>query len=421
MGDRPNMGESPKPPVTHGAISDRAEKIWEDAGKPAGADVEEWLRAEKDLRNEAGRAGEPKAAGSGGPHPKPDDPNNAPALGGMKLKNALPLLLVLLAAVALTAAITWWLVRPEKPADELILYGNVDLRQVELPFNNSERIAEVLVQEGDHVRQGQVLARLETARLLAQVAEADAEVAGQHASVERLLHGSRPEEVALANANVLSATADVVNAQKQWERLTALSGRTGGRAMSQVDLDNAKAALDVAAARLTVNQKTADLSRIGPRIEDIDLGEAQLRAAEARLDFLHQEVKDADLLAPIDAVVRSRLMEPGEIATPQKPVLTLSITQPKWVRAYLSEPDLAKIRPGMAATVTADGFPNLKFTGRVGFISSDAEFTPKSVETVELRSQLVYEIRVFVMDPSDDLRLGMPATVHLALNSTAAK
>ena len=111
--------------------------------------------------------------------------------------------------------------------------------------------------------------------------------------------------------------------------------------------------------------------------------------------------------------MRTRILEPGDMASPQKPVFTLAITDPKWVRAYVSEPDLGKVHPGMAASVAVDSFPNRRFDGWVGFISSVAEFTPKSVQTEELRTSLVYEVRVFVKDPSDELRLGMPATVYL--------
>ena len=101
------------------------------------------------------------------------------------------------------------------------------------------------------------------------------------------------------------------------------------------------------------------------------------------------------------------------MASPQKPVFSLAITDPKWVRAYVSEPELGKIHEGMTATVSVDSFPNRRFEGWVGFISPVAEFTPKAVQTQELRPSLVYEVRVFVKDPSDELRLGMPATVHL--------
>jgi HlyD family secretion protein len=132
--------------------------------------------------------------------------------------------------------------------------------------------------------------------------------------------------------------------------------------------------------------------------------------------LLRQELADAQLVAPIDGVVRTRIMEPGEMASPQKPVFSLALTDPKWIRAYVSEPDLGKVHPGMAATVAVDSFPQHPFDGWVGFVSPVAEFTPKTVQTEELRPSLVYEVRVFVKDASDVLRLGMPATVHLPSN-----
>jgi len=119
------------------------------------------------------------------------------------------------------------------------------------------------------------------------------------------------------------------------------------------------------------------------------------------------------LVAPMAATIRSRLVEPGDMASPQKPAFSLAITDPKWVRAYVSEVDLGHVRPGMKATIMVDAFPGRGFAGWVGFISPVAEFTPKTVQTPDLRTSLVYEIRVFVKDPGDELRLGMPATVHL--------
>jgi HlyD family secretion protein len=234
--------------------------------------------------------------------------------------------------------------------------------------------------------------------------------------VARLRHGSRPEEIAQARANVESAKADAVNARQQYERLKTVFGGSAGRAVSQQDVDSAKAALDVATAKLAVNQKALDLAVAGPRQEDVAEAEARLRADEAQLALLRQQLADAQLVAPVGAVVRTRLMEPGEMASPQKPVFSLAITDPKWVRSYVSEPDLGKVRPGMAASVAVDSFPDRRFDGWVGFISPVAEFTPKAVQTEELRTSLVYEVRVFVKDPSDALRLGMPATVYLALD-----
>jgi HlyD family secretion protein len=323
------------------------------------------------------------------------------------------LLVVLLAAAGAAAGLGWWFTHRQSATDELALYGNVDLRQVNLAFNNSERIAAVLVQEGDRVYQGQLLAKLDTSRLEPQVAQAEAQTAAQRQVVERMHNGSRPEEIAQAKANVESAKADAENARLQYERTSRL---LGSRAMSQQDFDNAKAAWDSAQAKLVVNQKALDLAVAGPRKEDIAQAEAQLRANEAQLAFLQQQLKDAELLAPKDAVVRTRLMEPGEMANPQKPVFSLAIIDPKWVRAYVSAPDLGKLHPGMAASVTVDSFPDRRFDGWVGFVSPVAEFTPKAVQTEELRTSLVYEVRVFVKDPQDELRLGMPATVHLPLD-----
>jgi membrane fusion protein PltH len=378
------------------------------------------------------------------------------------------LILVLLAVAGTVASVPWWLTHRHKTAQELTLYGNVDLRQVELAFNNSERIADVLVQEGDRVRSGQVLARLDTRRLELQVAQveaqaaaqrhiverlrhgsrpeeiaqAEAEVAAQQQVVERLRRGSRPEEIAQARANVEAAKADAVNARRQYERLKPLLDRPVGGAVSQQDVDNAKAAWDVAEAKLVVTQKALALAIAGPRPEEVAEAEARLvalqkalaltiagprpeevaeaearlRAAEAQLALLQQQLADAQLVAPVNGIVRTRLMEPGEMASPQKPVFSLAVTDPKWVRAYVSEPDLGKVSPGMAASVAVDSFPERRFDGWVGFISPIAEFTPKTVQTTELRTSLVYEVRIFVKDAEDTLRLGMPATVSLSLN-----
>jgi membrane fusion protein PltH len=272
------------------------------------------------------------------------------------------------------------------------------------------------VQEGDHVSRGQVVARLDTSRLEPMVAQAEGQVAAQRAVVDRLHHGSRPQEIAQARANLESAKADAVNARQQFDRAKTLSLTPG---ISPADVEIARAALDVANAKVVVNQKALDLAVIGPRQEDIDQAEAQLRANEAQLALLRQQFADAQLFAPTDATVRSRLLEPGEMATPQRPVFSLAITDPKWVRAYVSEPDLGRVRPGMTASVAADSFPGRRFEGWVGFISPVAEFTPKPVQTTELRTSLVYEVRVFVKDPSDELRLGMPATVFLPLDAPA--
>lgn len=318
-------------------------------------------------------------------------------------------------ALVVAGGLAWWLTHRHKVATELVLYGNVDLRQVELAFNGSERVDTVLASEGDRVKRGQVLARLDTGRLTPRAAEAAALAAAQQQAVDKLRNGARPEEIDQARASVSAALADANDAREKYGRLAALSQSSSGRALSRQDLDDAKANAQSSAAKLAVNQQALRLQLIGPRREDIAQAEAQLAGDRARVALLQSELSDAVLVAPMDASVRSRLIEPGEMATPQKPAFSLAITDPKWVRAYVVETNLGDVHPGMKATITADAFPKRAFSGWVGFISPVAEFTPKSVQTPELRTSLVYEIRVFVKDPRDELRLGMPATVHLPL------
>src|SRR6059036_1731359 len=236
------------------------------------------------------------------------------------------MLITLLLVAAGVAGWLWWLNREETAGRELMLHGNMDLRQVQLSFNNSERIAAVLVQEGDRVRQGQVVARLDTSRLGPQAAQAEAQTAAQRQVVTRLRNGSRPEEIAQARANVESAKADSINARQQYERVKSAMEASEGRAVRQQDVDNAKAALEVAEAKLSVNQRALELAVAG------------LQANEAQLALLRQQLADAQLIAPVDAIVRTRVLEPGDMASPQKPIFTLAITDPKWVRAYVSEP-----------------------------------------------------------------------------------
>ena len=321
------------------------------------------------------------------------------------------IVVAVLVAIVIAAGLGYWFAgRPSQPK-EIVLYGNVDLRQVDLAFNGSERIAAVLVQEGDRVHQGQVLAKLDTNRLEPQVAQIAAQVAAQSAVVDRLHNGNRPEEIAQARAALDSAKADAENARRQAERFPVLSPPPAGAprasrtSTTRMPSSTSPTRKSSASRRPSISRSPGRARRTSHRPR------RNCRASEAQLAFLKQQLADAQLVAPVDAMVRSRLMEPGEMASPQKPVFTLAITDPKWVRAYVSEPDLGKIRSGEVAAIGVDSFPNRRFDGWIGFISPVAEFTPKAVQTEELRTSLVYEIRVFVKDPPDELRLGMPATV----------
>jgi HlyD family secretion protein len=327
-------------------------------------------------------------------------------------------LLILLVLLALAGGAYWWFeVRPEEgPKTELTLYGNVDLRQVNLTFETSERIDRILVEEGDRVDRGQLLAELETDTIALEIERGKAQVAAHEAALARLENGTRPEEIQRARARVAEAAAEAENATLVYERTEELYE---SRSVARQELDDAEAKLNVALARLERTRDDLQLALEGPRQEDIAEARAMLRAASSELDILEQRYQDSSLFSPAQGTIRNRILEPGDIASPRQTVLTLALTSPKWVRTFVNEPNLGLIRPGMDAGVYVDSHPDRRIPGWIGFISPMAEFTPRTVETREVRTQLVYEVRVFVEDEDNILRLGMPATVVIDLDGSA--
>jgi HlyD family secretion protein len=324
-------------------------------------------------------------------------------------------------AVVIAIAVWAWQSHgvPRAPA-ELILYGNVDIRQVSLAFNATERIQELRVSEGDKVRAGDVLGILDQRTARVRLAQTQAQIGVQEQALLRLKTGSRPEEIAQARASVAAAEAEADLANRQVARLRAAADATAGKGISQQDLDNALAHQKVAAAQAEGARKSAQLVVKGPRAEDIAQAHNQLAVARAEQALIERQLEESQLQAPLDAVVRARLLEPGDMASPQRPVYTLAIVQPKWVRAYVTEPELGQLQPGMVARIVTDSQPQSGIEARLGYISAVAEFTPKTVQTPELRTSLVYEVRFMVDDPQDRLRLGMPATVHVPLRPADA-
>lgn len=324
------------------------------------------------------------------------------------------LVTLLLLSCCLAGGVWWWRHRGEQSTEgQLLLFGNVDIRQVQLAFNGNERIAELLVEEGDQVRTGQLLGRLHRQRLEAKAASREAQARAQREVVARLEAGNRPEEVRKAKADLAAARADLENAELTYKRVKELVTKEVDTPQRQ---DDAQAALDVAKAREAAAGEAYELMVLGPRQEDIAAAKATLQAYDADLALARRELADAELYAPTNGTIRNRLLEPGDMASPQKPVLTLALNNPVWVRAYVPEPDLGKIRSGMKAEVTTDSFPGKRYAAWIGFVSPVAEFTPKSVETADVRTKLVYEVRAFVSNPQGELRLGMPAVVSVRLN-----
>jgi len=319
-----------------------------------------------------------------------------------------------LAVVALSRRplATWpdWLPGAERDDAAATLYGNVDIRQVDLAFNAEGRIIDLKVEEGDPVAEGQVLALLDPEFYTHAVRLAEARRDAQRAVLDKLEAGSRREEIERARADVATLQAVRDNADSVHRRRATLVV-TG--AVAQQAFEDARAALGEADGRLQSARETLALAVAGPRREEIEQARAQLRADEAVLELARNRQRHTTLAAPGPGVVTTRVHEVGAVVLPNSTIYTIALTDKVWVRTYAPEPLLGGIKPGMKVEVSTDAAPAHRYKGWVGYVSPTAEFTPKAVETPELRTQLVYRLRVHVEDADDRLRQGMPVTIHL--------
>ncbi len=323
--------------------------------------------------------------------------------------------LVLAAAVLILAALgaalyLQWRAAPN--ASRLTLYGNVDIRELNAAFYDSGRISQMLVQEGDTLHKGELLATLNASRFADSLAAANAQAANQQQVLAALLAGSRPEQIAQAKAQMDALASVYRNNETNYRRYASLV--PNGAATIQ-QRDDAKAASLNARQNYEAARQTYLLALKGPRAEDIAAAQAAYAAAKANAALAAQEYIDTKLYAPAAGIVEERIQEPGDMTSPQAPVYVIALTNPLWVRAYVPEDELGRIQLGMAANISTDSYPGKTYPGWVGYISPIAEFTPKTVETPDLRAQLVYQLRVYACDPQGQLRLGMPATVSIPL------
>lgn len=309
--------------------------------------------------------------------------------------------------------------RDKDDAQHIVLYGNVDIRQVSLAFETAGRIKNMTVQEGDRVKKGQVLAHLNTESLSIQAQQADAQLQVQQQTLNEQAAGNRPEEIAQAKAQVGSAKAQLENADKQYQRLAVLNNSSLGQAVSKQEVDAAKSTMKTAEAALRESEANLQLLLKGVRKEDREAAKAQYESTKASLDLIKYQIAQSELRSPVDGVVRARLQEVGDMTTSSKSVYTIALTDPKWVRVYASETELGQIKMGSTATILRDSQPDQPITGKIGYISSVAEFTPKTVQTKDIRTTLVYEVRIYVNDPNDQLKMGQPVTVNIDKSSKA--
>ena len=294
-------------------------------------------------------------------------------------------------------------------ANQLVLSGNVDIRQVDLGFRVMGRIAEIPYEEGAHVPADALLARLDAGPYQAAAATTLSQVGVAQAALAKERNGNRKQDIAQALAHLDDSRAALARAKADLERR---SGLLQSGAVSQALYDSTLQQYHSAQAQVAASEQALSLQREGARREDIEAAIAQERQAVAQNNKADIDLGDTVLRAPNAGTILTRVREPGAIVQPGETVLTLTIDNPMRVRAYIDEPDLHRIAPGMRVLVTADGNPKT-YHGTIGYIAPTAEFTPKTVETVALRTDLVYRLRVIVNDPDNALRQGAPVSVTI--------
>jgi HlyD family secretion protein len=317
--------------------------------------------------------------------------------------------IVVAAAILLTGYGLWSQFAARGHAGTLVLYGNVDVREVELAFRVPGRLATMSFDEGDAVHAGDTVATIDAEPYREALAVASARVSQAQANVAKLEAGSRPQDIERARSAVREAEAAHANAASNFTRQQGLVA-TG--ASSAKALEAAQAQRDETAARLAAAKEALALSQEGFRAEDIAAARAELAAAVAQRDQAQTQLDDTTLVAPSHGTLISRLREPGSMLGVGVPVYAVSLRDPVYVRAYVDEPNLGKLAPGSHVTIRTDS-SSKTYAGQIGFISPRAEFTPRSVETTALRTDLVYRLRIVVQDADEGLRQGMPVTVEI--------
>lgn len=385
-------------------------------------------------------------------------------------------IVVLIAALGLLAF--FWLTQGgEQSADSIFLSGNIELTTMNLAFTVPGRLVELNVEEGDPVSKGMIVARLEQEQLLhqrdqaqarlvssrsrlaeleaflqyqtenveAQIEQRHAELMQTEATLEELLSGSREQEIREARAILERAQTEYERARRDWERAETLYEKED---ISTSQYDQFRAAFDSARASVTQSEERLALLIEGPRQEDIqgaraqvaraqaglklaeslrlevkrnqqaiETARAEIRGAEAQVGLIDAQLEEMVAVSPIEGVVLVKTAEVGEVLAAGVPVVEIGDLDRPWLRGYINEEDLGQIKLGARVKVTTDSFPGKVYPGRITFISSEAEFTPKQIQTAAERVKLVYRIKIEVSNPEHELKLNMPSDAEIILNA----
>ncbi len=336
------------------------------------------------------------------------------------MKRRIPVLILLAAAIAAGVYFYPRLTRKTEPENRITLSGNIEAHESLVGFKVQGRIVDLPVEEGQLVEQGALLAHLDDADYKQKVRIDESTVRVRKSNLALTLAGTRVQEVKASQQTMLDAEADLQQKKLDYDRAQRLFSKDE---VSAQDRDLADTALKRAEATFKAAQQRYSEAVEGSRKEDIAIARANLKEANANWGLSQVNLDYTTLRAPFTGVITVRQAELGEVVVPGTPVVTLADLDHIWLRAYIAETDLGRIRWGQEATITTDTYPGKQYHGRISFISSSAEFTPKSVQTYKERVTLVYRIKIDIDNPNHELKPGMPADAHidLAPASTTAR
>jgi len=322
----------------------------------------------------------------------------------------------ILIAVSIFGLLYYFFTRDKKEGNAFIkVSGNIETTEVDVGFKISGRIVSLSLQEGDWVENGKILAKLDDEDLRHRFGLAKATLNSAQAKLNKLLAGSRPEELREAEAALHQAQFDLENKQAHYERMKVLFE---GRGIPKETLDNAEAGYKIAKATVQRATENYKLVKEGPRKEDIEDAKAQVEQARASLKLAETQLSYTVLNSPLSGVVLVKSSEMGEVVNPGTSIITLADLENVWLKAYIPETDLSKVKWGQEVIVTTDLRPKKEYKGKISFISSQSEFTPKSIQTEKERVTLVYRIKVDIPNPDRELKPGMPADGKILLMSS---
>jgi HlyD family secretion protein len=326
------------------------------------------------------------------------------------MKRRIVVVAFLVIAIALAVTLIW--TGSRKGTGGLVLSGNVEVTEARVGFTLPGKVVELLAEEGQAVKKDDPLASLDKGELASLVAQQKAYLREALTRLSELRKGSRPQEIEQAKALVTSSDADLVKLKRDFERAEIL--HTNG-AISTAQYDAAKSAYENRAAQHKRALETLSLVREGPRREDIEAGEHRVSQARAALATAEERLKNTDLAAPFAGIILKKNVETGETVSQGTPVYTVGDLGNPWVKVYVKEDRLGLVKLGQPAKVTVDSYKGKVYEGRVTYISSEAEFTPKMVQTHEERVKLVFAVKVSVKNVDGELKPGMPADVMIEM------